>query len=118
MTITDHYIDLKLDTGTQANIISKHVFDKLQLNDQQLSKTRVKLVTYGGKEITPKGMKTLECSVRGEKYNLSYFIVDANTQAILGKSACTEIESIVRVHSVNKDLSQENLLKSYEDVFK
>lgn len=26
--------------------------------------------------------------------------------------------SIVRVHSVSKDLSKENLLKSYEDVFK
>lgn len=52
------------------------------------------------------------------KYYLSFFIFDKNTQATLGTNACTEIGSIVRVHSVNKDLSKENLLKSYEYVFK
>lgn len=48
LTINDHHVDFKLDTGAQANIIPKQVFDKLKLNDQQLTKTRVKLVTYGG----------------------------------------------------------------------
>lgn len=40
-----------------------------------------------------KVIKTLECALRGEKYD----IVDANTQAILGKNAYTEIGSNVRV---------------------
>lgn len=35
-----------LDTGAKANIIYKQVFNKLDINDQQLKKTQVKVVTY------------------------------------------------------------------------
>lgn len=46
LTFNDHHVEIKLDTVAKANIISKQVFNKLDMNDQQLTKTHVKLVRY------------------------------------------------------------------------
>lgn len=75
---------------------------KLELNYQQLTNTKGRLVMYGGNKIS-QNCTILECHVCGRKYELPFFIVDTNAQAIMGKNACTEIESIVRVHSVEND---------------
>jgi hypothetical protein len=107
-----------LETGSQANIIPKHIFDKLDLPNQQLPKTKVRLVSYGGTEISSEGDKSLECSVRGRKYDLPFFVVDTKAQAILGKEACTDIGLIAHVLSVEKELTKETMLNSYEDVLK
>jgi hypothetical protein len=115
LTINDHNIVFKLDTGAQANIIPKFIFDKLDLPDQQLTKTEVRLVSYGGTEISSEGAKSLVC---GRKYDLPFFVVDTKAQAILGKKACTDIGLIARVLSVEKELTKETMLNSYEDVFK
>ncbi|XP_056017509.1 uncharacterized protein K02A2.6-like [Ostrea edulis] len=118
LTINDRKVEFKLDTGAQGNIIPKHVFDQLELDDHQLKNTKIRSVAYGGHKIKPKGTKILECSVRGRKYDLPFFIVDTNARAILGKNACTEIGSIVRVHCVKNESTKENVLKAYDDVFK
>nr|XP_022295054.1 uncharacterized protein K02A2.6-like [Crassostrea virginica] len=118
LTINEHSVVFKLDTGAQANIIPKHIFDKLELPDKQLTDSKVRLVAYGGTEITAEGTKILECSVRDRKYDLPFFIVDTKAQAILGRKACTEIGAIVRVLSVEKELTKETVLNAYEDVFK
>ena len=56
--------------------------------------------------------------MRDRKYDLPFFIVVTKAQAILGKKACTEIRVIVRVLSVEKELTKETVLNAYEDVFK
>lgn len=64
LTFNDHHVEIKLDTVAKANITSKQVFNKLDMNDQQLTKTHVKLVRYCVTEITPKVIKTLECAAK------------------------------------------------------
>lgn len=83
-------------------------FDKLELNDQQLIKTKVKLITYRGTESYRKSSRLWSAR---RKVWLVIFIVDANTQAIPGKNACTETRSTMHVHSVQKDLSKKKPCK-------
>ena len=56
--------------------------------------------------------------MRDRKYDLPFLIVDTKAQAILGKKACTEIGAIMRILSVEKELTKETVLNTYEDVFK
>ena len=79
--INEHNVVFKLDTGAQANIIPKHIFDKLELPDKQLTNSKVRLVVYGGAEIIAEGTTTLECSVRDRKYDLPFFIVHTTAQS-------------------------------------
>jgi hypothetical protein len=82
LTINDHNIVFKLDTGAQANIIPKLIFDKLDLPGQQLTKTKV---SYGGTEISSEGAKSLECSVRSRKYDLPSLLLTQRYKLFSGK---------------------------------
>lgn len=65
LIINDHHIHFQLDTGAQANIISKHVFDKLNLNDYTSQRQALSLL-----HMAKLKLKTLECCVRSEKLDL------------------------------------------------
>ena len=67
MTINEHSVAFKLDTGARASIFPKHIFDNLELPDKQLTNSKVGLMAYGGAEPTSEGTKILERSVRDRK---------------------------------------------------
>lgn len=64
LTFNDHHVEFKLDTGAKANIISKHVFDKLELNDSSLQKQRSNWSHTAELKSHPHVIKTLECAAK------------------------------------------------------
>jgi hypothetical protein len=111
-------IKFNLDTGAQANLIPKRLFDKIPDKDSFLKQSKIKLLNYSGHSITNLGKCTFRCKVNQEENNcqLDFFIVetDKNAPAILGLNACQKLKLIERVNSVN---SLTDILNDYKEVF-
>ena len=119
-------IRFKLDTGSEANIISRAIFE--QLDDKVvLEPPRCRLVTYSGHRIVPQGETTID--VNGQ--SLKFQVVN-NGSPILGKRACQILNLIRLVNSVaevtdrtdhrepatrNNGCIAEKMVKEYIDVF-
>ena len=97
----------KIDTGTEANVIPKSIFDRLKPKPQ-LNKTSQILVAYGGTRIPIAGVCSLNCRHKGiinRKY--SFFVVDTQSNPILGYQASVEM-GFVKVASSISSLSIKN----------
>ena len=55
LTINNIPVTFKLDTGAQANIIPRNVFNTLQISQKNLQKVKVNLITYNGNVMNPDG---------------------------------------------------------------
>ncbi|CAG9760806.1 unnamed protein product [Ceutorhynchus assimilis] len=70
------YIKFKLDTGSQASIIPKAIFE--QIPRAKLFKSNNKLINYNGTRIGNLGKCSLDCIVSNKRMaNLDFLVVDA-----------------------------------------
>ena len=113
-TIDNENIDFKLDTGSQANILPRATFDKL--NQRPLQRTKHNIISYSGHRVTPAG----ETNIQMGGQQIQFLVVDAGA-AILGKDACEVLGLITRVDTItttNADPSDaHNMVNIYSDVF-
>ena len=116
-------IKFQLDTGATCSTISLEDYQKLTNQAPQQSNTRLRL--YDHSVIQPVGSTTLRCEVNGTNKKVHFEVVkDAHTSLLSGK-ACQALklihfneESILHVStSGSPDLSQEQILQDYQDVF-
>ena len=77
-----HLVQLKLDTGAQCNMISKHLYKSL--GGRHLYKSRVKLISYSGHKLQPMGKTNLAVGYKSEFYTQEFQVVHADVVLILG----------------------------------
>lgn len=110
------FIQFKLDTGAQANLIPYKLFEKI--SNVKIEKSNTKLISYSGENITCVGKCFLNCKVmnKNEIHRLDFQIVkcDTNAPAILGLKACNKLRLIQRLNKINLG---HNLLEEFKDVF-
>ena len=113
-------VRFKLDSGSEANIIPKKIFDKI--HNTTLKPSICNLVTYSGERFRPEGETTLNIRGRGLRFH-----VTTRGGPILGLDACLELKIIERIDMLDEDEAQEdmsistdadNLVNTYADVFK
>ena len=68
MKVSGELVDFKLDTGAEANIIPRQIYDGLQLPGN-LEQTSEVLSSYGNHKVVPLGKVTLSCSTK-EKHTV------------------------------------------------
>ena len=107
-----HKIRFKLDSGSEANIIPRRIYE--QVNATQLTSTRCRLVTYSGQRLIPEGETTV--TINGHKL---CFQVVAEGSPILGIDACVTLNLITRVDTICtiEATEAEKLVKHYNDIF-
>ncbi|KAJ8031349.1 hypothetical protein HOLleu_28054 [Holothuria leucospilota] len=113
-------LPFKIDTGADANIISKSVYQKCA-KDVSLYKTSIKLKTYSGEKITVLGRCKLRCILKGKAYGLNFLVVDMESQNILGLKDSVDLGLIQRVQVVSEEIGSDKgmneLLQRYKEVF-
>ena len=122
-------IQYKLDTGSQVNIITEQLFNKLR-KKPKIHKSKIKLTSYSGNSIPIKGTCVLTVNRKQKVFKLHFVVVSESRTPIIGVSACSKLGLVKRVYMVDKDQysnSQEpkqkevstvpNLTESYKDVF-
>lgn len=104
----------KVDTGAQANVMSKMVADKLQT---KIDRSKVKLTSYSGDNIPVEGKTRIPCFYKDKKHWIT-FIVTSNekAQTILGLQTSEDLGLVKRVDGL-KAKSLDDLLTQYKDTF-
>ena len=118
------YVNMKLDTGAQCNVLPYALYCKLTREKMRKSKTR--LLSNTGHKIPVMGKATLNVKLRGKTHPVEFQIIEHSATPVIGLQTCHELNLVKRVSSVDtkgEDLSNDTnqdvneILKKYEDVF-
>lgn len=110
-------INCKLDSGAEANVMSKSVFESLR-HRPQLRRTELILYGYGGNRLSPLGVVSVKVHHKRRAYDAEFYVVDANVQTLLGLPSCQQLDVVRRVDAV-QSLSPANvsIIEEFADVF-
>ena len=107
-------ITFKVDTGSEANVIPTHKFEKLQ--GAVMTKPTCNIISYSGHHMTPTGETELIINNTPTK-----FLIVREGSPILGKQTCEKLGIISRIDtltSTNDDSDTTKLVNKYNDIFK
>ncbi|XP_070397377.1 uncharacterized protein [Dermacentor albipictus] len=108
-------VQLKVDTGAQANLLPRSLFKRLRTR-QQPYPTRSILRHYGGGEIPHSGKVRLAVQLGERRVLLEFFIVKKK-QAILGLGASEQLGLVNRVNSVDSSETYGSLKQAFPRLF-
>jgi hypothetical protein len=98
--INGSVINCKLDSGAEANVMSKAVFNKLK-HRPDIRTTPSVLYGYGGNKLIPIGVATVRIRHKRHNYNAEFFVVDDDVKTLLGLPSCQQLDVVRLVDSVD-----------------
>lgn len=124
VTIGDVSVTFKLDTGADANVLPRSVYNKLP-GVPQLQPTNTVLIAFGGARMHADGVVSVECETRKCKAVLDFLVSSHADKPILGGQACEELHLVKRVETLatkspklaRPPSTKEELVEMYADVF-
>lgn len=117
--IAGNTVQFKVDTGAQANIITKQLARIIKKTfPYHIRQTRGCLSGYGGNKLPVTGKCVLPCTHKGKTYMCEFYIVDVASGPILGLKDCVNMDLVRLIRSVEKTSSNLNGIENYQDVFK
>lgn len=116
--IKNKFIKFKLDSGAQVNIIPNYYVQKYKWNNL-VKKVDMKLESYGGFKIAPKGLLKTSVQVRNVETIAEFLIVDlVNCTPILGLKTCIELGLLKRIDTVAEEINERTkFINENKDVF-
>ncbi|CAK1583539.1 unnamed protein product [Parnassius mnemosyne] len=117
LMINNKSINFKLDTGADVNILPLYYLPQIGVSDKDLLKTNTKLSGYSGTAIKVVGKITLKVYYKSKMYMLEFKIADVKSMPVLGRFACSELDMVRRVMSIQEDSGVPSFLGQYDDVF-
>lgn len=108
-------MQLKVDTGAQANLLPRSLFKRLGTRQQPYPTRRI-LRHYGGGEIPHSGKVCLTVQLGKRRVLLEFFIVKKK-QAILGLGESEQLGLVNRVNLVDSSKTYESLKQAFPRLF-
>ena len=114
-------VTMKLDTGAEANVLSRRIFEKLQ-KKPRLQPAKVVLTAFGGSKISACGKAALMVELPGREPQIVEFIiadVDDKQPQILGLKSLTDLDIIkcTGIDAIDQRLDKNTVLKAYTELF-
>lgn len=114
--------EMEVDTGAGLSCMPFNIYLK-HFNSIPLSETQVKLKTYDGTVIIPKGCLNLKVGIKGIEQNCSLMVVENGSRLLLGRDLLRkfDLDSISLFRDINLLESKGNLvqlLERFENLFK
>lgn len=118
LKVNDIQLELKLDTGAQANVMSETEYKKIKPRPK-LHTTKVKVSGYSGAQLPVKGKCIVNVTHKNRQHALAFIVVTKDVQAILGLAACVRLNLVRRVYIVDteKETDYDELMAEYSDLF-
>lgn len=91
--VNDIFMNVKLDTGAQVNVMSEGEFMKIRPRPK-IHTTKVKVSGYSGAEISVKGKCIFKVTHKEKEHTLTFNVVSKNVQPILGLHACERLNIV------------------------
>lgn len=115
--INNKYLKFKLDSGAMANVLPLSTFLNLGFHKSNIKSTGSKLKAYTGDDLKVLGTYKINC-FKNRWYKLEFYIVDSETQCILGLDSCIKLNLIKKVDNVSHINSEySNIVNSFQDTF-
>ncbi|XP_023310292.1 uncharacterized protein K02A2.6-like [Anoplophora glabripennis] len=129
LLVNNVQINLKIDTGSQVNILNHSDFKKLGISESELLQTKSTLSSYSGHKIDIRGKISIHCSINEHTSNLLFYILQSDSAcSILGLQAASELQIIdankmqkglnKTIYNVENHLSVPEILNKHKRVFK
>ncbi|UYV60920.1 K02A2.6-like [Cordylochernes scorpioides] len=116
--IQGHPVDIKLDTGADANILPERLIKEWP-NMPLLETADCKIYTYTGQQIPVVGKCQLDCKTKYACRKVTFLIVNNSAVPILGLDECEKLNLVKRVETISDiSVTLTGLLDEYKDVFK
>lgn len=112
LKVDNNRIKCQVDTGAQANIISKEIAKKLNFLNL-LKNTVVNIFTFSGEKLAVLGTIKLSVVYENETHILKFFVVDMKCKNIIGIQSAIDMNLIKNVNI----LTLNNIIEKYSDVF-
>lgn len=115
-------INLKVDTGSQVNILNFSDFQRLNIDSQKLLPAISKLSSYTGHEIDVLGQIFLQCGYKSISQNLLFYILNTDlSKSILGLAGAQKFKLVSDHSNMTVNAIENNelqvILKKYDSVF-
>nr|CAI5846562.1 unnamed protein product [Callosobruchus analis] len=119
LTINNKKVTVKIDTGAMVNIIPLKIFKCLGLPEHIIAKNDVTLNSYTGDKLEVLGFCNIKCENKNKLYTLKFYVVNSNTESILGLESSVMLGLIMKIDNVKCQNAQEysDLVKEYKDLF-
>lgn len=116
--INNHVITGMLDTGAQANVMSMSTFQSLELSENLITPSSVKILTFSKQNLPVRGQTVLGCFINEKQSQIPFIILEISCATVIGLKTCSELKIIKRINSVSFNSEVEhNLFKEFKDVF-
>nr|XP_037285998.1 uncharacterized protein LOC119179019 [Rhipicephalus microplus] len=115
-TMASKQVSLKVDTGSQANLLPQSVFQSLK-SKSRLRESSSVLRLYSGDAIKHIGFTTLQVVANSHTGYFDFFIVKKSTQAILGLSASEALGLVSRTVDVVNTRSTIQAMTEFPELF-
>ena len=89
----------KLDTGSEANILPKFIFETLPVRTKILTYSREKLSAYNYDHLNTIGCCKLACKYKGKSDMLLFHVIDTKSFPVLGMRPCLDMVLIKLVYT-------------------
>ena len=89
----------KIDTGSQANVITNKVFKKVKSSNSVLVKSNSRLTSYTGDRLKVLGKTKLMCM----GHELDFYVTNSKQMSLLGFKASKDLGLIKVVLAVNSN---------------
>lgn len=114
--VGDNVLNLKVDTGAQANLLPYSMYRKLQPSSR-LRATNSVLRTYDGGIIKHIGIVTMKLALSTNTADIDFFVVKTGRQALLGLQGSDLLGLFSgSVNAVSKNTSGQ-VVKQFQEVF-
>lgn len=111
-------LDLKVDTGAQANLLSGRNLSSLGLDKNNLLECKARLTTYTGQVINCLGKCSLPIKYDGKNYVLDFYVVNSDKACnILGLHSAIKMNLVNPLKNQNLEINEINTLSEYRDLF-
>ncbi|XP_025836313.1 uncharacterized protein LOC112906430 [Agrilus planipennis] len=118
LNIAEKTVSFKIDTGAMANVLPFNMFSSLGLSKNIIRKTNTMLNSYTGDKLKVLGKCEVPCIKDGNTYLLNFFVVNSNTEAILGLETSINLKLIMKIDRLNKIKNEySNIIEKFKDVF-
>ena len=98
LKMADDYVNFKLDSGDNCNVISQSLFDRLPVPHKHARQCKAKLKVYHGRRITPRDKVNLVCEYKGGTFTaVEFILIEQGLTSILGLKSCLELGLIKRI---------------------
>ena len=88
LVLNGESIKIKIDSGAKCNVLTKALASQISKASKMPIKVnkskQVKLIAYGGDSFWTLGTANMECTHKGETYDLLFHIVDKKVTSLLG----------------------------------